>query len=99
MCGHPVPFNTVIITLAAHARVGEISEDGAKGAQPLDVEYHLVAGQGNDEEIHHEYLQIDAEFDIATDVGAGQTHHWPPSPRGQGGRGARGGDNMPLRWR
>jgi hypothetical protein len=61
----------VIITPAAHSRIGEIPEDGTKGPQPLNVDHHLIAYQQDDKEVHDECLLVDEELDVVADVGAG----------------------------
>jgi hypothetical protein len=49
--GHAVPLHMVVFAPIAHVGMGKIPEDGAESPQPLDVEYHLVAGQRDDKEI------------------------------------------------
>jgi hypothetical protein len=63
-----MPIDAVIVALVAHARVGEIPEDGAKGPQPLNTEHHLIAHQWNDEEVHDECLHVNEELDVVADA-------------------------------
>jgi hypothetical protein len=70
-CGHATPLDPVIITPTAHTSAGEIPENWPKGAQPLNPEHHLIAGQGNDEEVQHKFLRVDEELDVGADASAG----------------------------
>jgi hypothetical protein len=37
----------------------------------LNPEHHLIAGQGNDEEVQHKFLRVDEELDVGADASAG----------------------------
>jgi hypothetical protein len=61
----------MIIAPGAHTSVGEILENGAERAKPMDSKNHLIACQGNDKKIQHKFLTGNVEFDVLADVGAG----------------------------
>jgi hypothetical protein len=70
-CGHTAPLDSVIIAPTAHTSAGEVPENWPKGEQPLNPEHHLIAGQGNDEEVQHKFLRVDEELDVGADASAG----------------------------
>jgi hypothetical protein len=47
--------------LQCHGEAREVSNDGPKGAQQVAPEHHLIALQGNDEEVDAEQLVVDGE--------------------------------------
>jgi hypothetical protein len=81
----------MIITLAIHASVGEILENGDESAKPVYAEDHLIACQGNDKEIQNELLTNDAQFDVLANASAGDLDRSPQSPGDRARTGARGG--------
>jgi hypothetical protein len=67
---HTLPDHVMIVVPAAHASMGKILEDGVECAKPMDTKNHLVAYQGNDKKIQHEFLTGNAKFDVLADAGA-----------------------------
>jgi hypothetical protein len=70
-CGHAAPLDPVIIAPTTHTSAAKVPKNWPKGAQPLNPKHHLIAGQGNDEEVQHKFPRVDEELDVGADASAG----------------------------